>query len=236
MAHAVRIGLIDKNPCTGVRVPSSVARPIHTWTPDEAACFLGRLEEDVFGVLFHLALVTGMRRGELLGLRWTAVSLTGGFLHVETSRVAVGSRVVEGPPKSRAGRPDRVPRPGHGRPAAALEGRFRRRSSTARAEVCRAGVHGRHGRPLTPWRVSREFHRRSEAMGLPVIRFHDLRHTSATLGLASGESLKEVSSRLGHSDIGITANVYADVLPETARASATRRARPHARHPPATDR
>jgi integrase len=73
--------------------------------------------------------------------------------------------------------------------------------------------------------VSRAFDRRIEELALPRIRFHDLRHTSATIGLASGESLKEVSSRLGHADIAITANVYGDVLPQTARESSERRAR-----------
>ena len=223
MAHAVRVDLIDRNPCTGVRVPSSVARPIRVWTPDEAACFLETLEEHAYGVLFHLALVTGMRRGELLGLRWPAVSLAGGFLHVQVSRVAIGNQVVEGPPKSRAGvrtvflDPDTV----------GLLGRWKAAQDTQHGgEVDPDGFvfTDARGLPLTPWRVSREFHRQVEAMALPVIRFHDLRHTSATLGLASGECLKEVSARLGHSDIGITANVYSAVLPETARESAVRRA------------
>ena len=223
MAHAVRVGLIDRNPCTGVRVPSAVARPIRTWTPDEAACFLGRLERDIYGMLFHLALVTGMRRGELLGLRWSAVSLTGGFLHVETSRVAVGNLVVEGPPKSRAGVRSVFLDPG----TIGLLGRWKALQAVdqdGEVELDGFVFTDAHGRPLTPWRVSRVFHRQVAALGLPVIRFHDLRHTSATLGLASGESLKEVSSRLGHSDIGITANVYSSVLPETARESAVRRA------------
>lgn len=103
MAHAVRSGLIEKNPTTGVRVPSQVVRPIHTWTPDEAATFLEHLNEDALGVLLRLALVTGMRRGELLGLRWSHISLTGGFLFVQVSRISIGGVVVEGPPKSRAG-------------------------------------------------------------------------------------------------------------------------------------
>lgn len=222
MAHAVRTGLIEQNPCTGVRVPTAVTRPIRTWTPDEAATFLDSLEQDAYWVLFHLALVTGMRRGELLGLRWPAVHLAG-FLHVESSRVAVGSHVVEGPPKSRAGVRTVFLDPG----TVALLSRWKV------TQTVQSGVGDEstgwvftddQGRPLTPWRVSREFRRAVEAMGLPVIRFHDLRHTSATLGLASGESLKEVSARLGHADIGITANVYADVLPETAKASAARRA------------
>jgi integrase len=221
MAHAVRTGLIDKNPTTGVRVPSQVVRPIHTWTPDEAATFLDRLTDDALGVLLRLALVTGMRRGELLGLRWSHVSLTGGFLFVQVSRLSIGGVTVEGPPKSRAGTRTVFVDP-------ATVNALRQLQLASRPE----GEDGHKalvftdadGRPFTPWWVSRQFQQVIADLGLPRIRFHDLRHTSATLGLASGESLKEVSARLGHSNIGITADVYADVLPETARASTLRRA------------
>lgn len=221
MAHAVRTGLIEKNPTTGVRVPSRVVRPIHTWTPDEAATFLEHLSDDALGVLLRLALVTGMRRGELLGLRWSHVSLTGGFLFVQVSRLSIGGVTVEGPPKSRAGTRTVFVDP-------ATVTALRRLQLASRRE----GEDGHKapvftdsdGRPLTPWWVSRQFQQVVADLALARIRFHDLRHTSATLGLASGESLKEVSARLGHSDIGITANVYAEVLPETARASTLRRA------------
>jgi integrase len=220
MAHAVRMGLLDKNPTTGVRVPHSVARPIHTWTPDEAATFLDHLGDDGMGVLFRVALVTGMRRGEVLGLRWTHVSLTGGFLFVQVSRIAVGGLVIEGPPKSRAGT-----RTVFLDPQTVGTLRLLKTSQESHCHLPDGLLFiDEHGQPLSPWWVSRQFQHLIADAGLPRIRFHDLRHTSATLGLASGESLKEVSSRLGHSDIGITANVYADVLPETARASAVRRA------------
>jgi len=220
MAHAVRMGLLDTSPTTGVRVPHSVARPIHTWTPDEAATFLDHLGDDGVGVLFRLALVTGMRRGEVLGLRWTHVSLTGGFLFVQVSRIAVGGLVIEGPPKSRAGT-----RTVFLDPQTVTALRHLKASQESNGHPSDGLLFtDTGGQPLSPWWVSRQFQRVIAMAGLPRIRFHDLRHTSATLGLASGESLKEVSSRLGHSDIGITANVYADVLPETARASAARRA------------
>ena len=66
------------------------------------------------------------------------------------------------------------------------------------------------------------FHGVRQAMRLPRIRLHDLRHTSATLGLASGESLKEVSARLGHAALSVTADLYTDVSPDLARDSAHR--------------
>ena len=65
-----------------------------------------------------------------------------------------------------------------------------------------------HGQPLHPGGVSKRFTELAQRLGLPAIRFHDARHTSATLGLAAGESLKEVSARLGHSSIVVTADTY----------------------------
>ena len=78
------------------------------------------------------------------------------------------------------------------------------------------------GKPLDPAYVSRHFDALVRQHGLRRIRLHDLRHTSASIGLASGESLLEVSRRLGHSSITITADVYSHVSPEVARESAER--------------
>ena len=80
------------------------------------------------------------------------------------------------------------------------------------------------GELIHPEHVSNRFAAVVKAAGLPRIRFHDLRHTSATLGLAAGESMKEISDRLGHSTIGITADTYVHVLPAVAQESAERRA------------
>lgn len=216
MAHAVRTGLIPVSPVAGIRVPAAVERPIRTWTPDEAARFLDHLPDDGMGMLWRLLLVTGMRRGEALALRWTHVNLVAAQVRIEASRVAVGAVVVEGRPKSAAGvrtvflDPDSVVRL---RAWKAFQG-------GDAGYVCTDA----DGRPIVPWRASTAFQQQCQELGLPRIRLHDLRHTSATLGLAAGESLKEVSQRLGHADIGITADVYADVQPATARASAERRA------------
>jgi integrase len=81
------------------------------------------------------------------------------------------------------------------------------------------------GEPVRPDSVSQKFERLVQTLSLPRIRLHDLRHTSASIGLASGESLKEISERLGHSSLGITADTHTHVLPVVASESAERRAR-----------
>ena len=78
------------------------------------------------------------------------------------------------------------------------------------------------GGAVDPAVVTRRFHRLRQELGLPRIRLHDLRHTSATLGLESGESLKEVSARLGHAALSVTADLYTEVTPDLARRSAHR--------------
>lgn len=220
LGSAVRSGLITSNPVRGVRLPSVPARPHAVWTVEQAREFLAHCSDDAVGVLLRLALLTGMRRGELLGLSWPDVDLDGQELIVRASRVAIGGQVVTGSPKSRVG----VRR-------IYLDADTCKAINTWRWTQARCigpndGPVFTHvtGVPFQPWWVSRAFEKSIERLGLPHIRFHDLRHTSATIGLAAGESLKEVSARLGHADIAITANVYSEVLPQTALASSKRRA------------
>jgi integrase len=219
LGQAVRLGLIPVNPASGIRVPGSVARPARTWTPQESADFLSSLGTDAASVLLRLALTTGMRRGELLGLRWSSVDLTEERLRVEASRVSVAGVVVEGPPKTRNGLRTVYLDP---RTASLMRGLKVAQLPSQHAGDGLVFVH-EDGHPFSPWWVSRHFDQVVQRSGLPRIRFHDLRHSSATLGLASGETLKEVSARLGHAGIAITADIYADVLPEFARRSTQRR-------------
>lgn len=221
LGSAEREGRIAANPVHGVRLPSVPARPHQVWTVEQTRDFLASCTDDAIGVLFRLAVVTGMRRGELLGLEWSSVDLEAGELTVRASRVAVGGEVVAGSPKSRFG--VRRIYLDHDTCVSVNAWRW----TQARCIGPHEGLVFTHvtGTPFQPWWVSRAFERRIEELDLPRIRFHDLRHTSATIGLAAGETLKEVSARLGHADIAITANVYGEVLPQTAQASSERRAR-----------
>jgi integrase len=229
LAHAVRVGLVPTNVASAIRVRPGLPRPSRTWTPSESARFLDSLGQRCQDVLFRLALTTGMRRGELLALRWDQVDLAASTARVVASRVPVGGLVVEGPPKSANGTRtvylDAVT-------VALLAGLQGPTGPEARRD--RLVFVDDAGAGLVPWKVSRDFLAASERAGVPRIRFHDLRHTSATLGLAAGESLKEVSARLGHSGIGVTADIYSDVLPQVARRSTDLRVALMVGHAPTT--
>jgi integrase len=220
LSSAVRSGHVSANPVRGVRLPQGPGRVHTVWNSQQCAIFLAACPQGGLGSLFHLALVTGMRRGELMGLSWSDVDLEAACLVVRTTRVPIGGRVVTGTPKSRCG-VRRIYL--DAQTVAMLRAWKMTHERSFRASADLVFTHP-DGAAFTPWWVSRSFDKFIASLPLPRIRFHDLRHTSATIGLASGESLKEVSARLGHADIAITANVYTEILPQTAQASATRRA------------
>lgn len=216
LSAAVREGVIPGNPAALVTLPRGNAYRADVWDAGEAARFLHTVRGDALYPLWRLALLTGMRRGELLGLTWDDVDLTTGTLTVRQTRVAVAGQVVTGPPKSR-----------RGVRAIAVDPATVAVLNAYRVRGPRTGVvfHDGNGRPLRPGDVSRRFADLVERAGLPRIRLHDLRHTSASLGLAAGEPLKALSARLGHSSITVTADTYLAVPDALARASASALAR-----------
>lgn len=224
MRNALRDELISRNPVLGVRLPTESPRPLPMWTVDQARTFLSGLNGGELDTCLRLALVTGLRRGELLGLKWGDIDFESRTLHVRRSRVAVGGNVVEGPPKSSSG--IRTVFLDAGTAGALRRLRMSQRHRLFVGAENESPVFANpYGAPWLPWWLSRSFDRKVKELGLPRIRFHDLRHASATLGLASGESLREISARLGHADISTTANLYTEVVPELARASTERRVR-----------
>ncbi|MCW2496428.1 MAG: Integrase [Jatrophihabitans sp.] len=224
LGHAVRCGLLDRNPAEFVDLPRAAASKVQVWSLDELTFFLRGSANDWLHPLFLLLAMTGVRRGEAIGLRWVDVDLERAEIRVVQQIVAVGARTYLGAPKSSNGRrtvavPDQLAR--------ALAG-HRSRQRRARLAAVPGWIDSglvfttADGEALNPYAVSRRFDHLVAELGLPVIRLHDLRHTSASLGLASGETLLEVSRRLGHSSITITADVYAHVAPVTAHQSAQR--------------
>jgi integrase len=184
----------------------------------EARTFLKAAKEsgDRFEALYVLAITTGLRRGELLGLSWDDADLEQGTLRVGRALVRERGRHTLGETKTRRGRRQVNLTP---RTVAVLKD-HRARQLEQRAE--RAGMYADHGlifsseigTPLNPENlVKRSFKPLLKRAGLPEIRFHDLRHTCATLLMGRGVHPKLVQELLGHATIAMTLDTYSHYLP-----------------------
>lgn len=218
LKDAVRWQLIARNVVDLADPPrqSAVLRPESTtWTSTNVSEFLTQLRDDRLYAAWLLLATTGMRRGEVLGLRWADVDFALSKLAVRQTLVAVAHAPEYGSPKTTKGR--RVVALDEGTLAALKAHRAKQaaeRLAAGEAWVDLGLVFTYDdGRAMHPERFSREFTRRVERLGFPRIRLHDLRHTWATLALEAGVHPKVVSERLGHSNISITLDTYSHVSP-----------------------
>lgn len=214
LADAVRKGLLTRNPADSATPPTAAPRPTHTtWTASQLATFLDHTAGTRHGVLWAFLALTGCRRGEALGLRWSDVD-------DDTRRVVIAATIATVAGRSAAG----TPKSGHGRTVAIDEGLLAQlhahRATQTRARMAAPVWHDldlvfcrSDGLPWHPDSISRAFRAASTAAGLPPIRLHDLRHSWATLALQAGIHPKVVQERLGHSTVTITLGVYTHVLP-----------------------
>ena len=205
LAHAARMRMIPYNPADGVAPPRPVQQEILYLAPDEARRFLTLIEDERLGPLYTLAMTTGMRLGELLGLRWQAIS--GTDLEVRVALIRVGGSWSLSAPKT----PKSRRRIALSTTAQKALKRQRRLQAEARLRAGPAWTDyglvftDEFGEPLTGSRITeRRLRPLLRREGLPPIRFHDLRHTAATLMLTAGVNPKVVSEMLGHTSVAIT--------------------------------
>ena len=217
LSQAVADGLIPRN-AADVKAPRPAPDEMRPLSEAEARTFLdaAREAEDRFEALYVLAITTGLRRGELLGLRWDDADLDRGTLRVGRSLVREGGRYVVGETKTKRGRRRVNLTP---RTVAALKA-HRKRQLEQRVRVGSLYEdHGlifasENGTPLNPENlVKRSFKPLLTRADLPEIRFHDLRHTCATLLLSRGVHPKIVQELLGHATIAMTLDTYSHYLP-----------------------
>lgn len=207
--------------------------PVMVWTPEQTGLFLDHVAEDRLYALFHLIAFRGLRRGEACGQKWTDINLDAGLITVAKQLVVDGWEVYEDDPKTDAGArtialdSDTVRVLGRHR---AQQDKDRKEWESAWVETCRVFTR-ENGALLHPANVTRRFVELYEAIGLPPVRLHDLRHGAATLAHAAGADLKDIQEMLGHSSITITADTYTSLLPEAdlAIAEAAARLVPRAR-------
>ena len=161
--------------------------------------------------LYYLDLATGLRRGELLGLKWTDVDLDRGVLKIQRAISRQNGKVVEAPLKTKNAYRT-LPLS-----ADAIDVLMQQRRKTGNSEwVFPSPIGG----PMSPDSVLHMLHRVLKRAGLPKVRFHDLRHTFATLALQNGVDIKTVSGMLGHFSAGFTLDTYAHVTTSAKREAA----------------
>jgi integrase len=222
--RAMRYGWVVRNSAALADPPKLERTPIKPFSPDEAREFLDAVVGDPLEGLYSLALTTGLRQGELLGLRWEDVDLDGATVRVNHALQRYGGELHMVPPKTaRSRRIVSIPEVA----ARALRAhRFRQLQDWRRAGdrwQDRGLVFAtRWGTPIEPRNATRSFKRVLARVGLREIRFHDLRHSCATLLLVQGVSPRVVMEILGHSQIGLTMNTYSHVALDLQREAAGR--------------
>ncbi len=222
--HALRWGLISRNVAALATSPRVEQYEIKPLTPAEARTFLQSLKGDRLEALYSVALTMGLRQGEALGLRWRDVDLELGYLRVSKQLQRIDRRLQLVEPKTARSRRTIAMPPSV---VAALRDHRDRQDADRKAAGKRWSESdfvftGPEGAPLDGSAISKQFHRLLERAGLEQRRFHDLRHSCATLLLAQGVSPRVVMDVLGHSQIGLTMNTYAHVIPELRREAADR--------------
>ncbi len=193
--------LIRNNPTDGCSLPKAEHKEMQTLSAEQLSAFFTEAKESGVYEFYYIALATGLRRGELLGLKWQDIDFENGILHIHRQVSRIDGEVVEAPLKTKNS--------------------YRNVAIGADAvEILKAQKEKMQsdyvfpsptGGPISPDSVLHMLHRVLNRAGLPKVRFHDLRHTFATLALQNGVDVKTVSGMLGHYSAGFTLDIYAHV-------------------------
>ena len=214
LGQAVKWELLARNPADAVDPPKTNRGMMNTYDLDQTAELIEAMRPTRMLVPTLLAVLCGMRRGEIAALRWKNVDLESGQLAILESAEQVGSKVRYKAPKSGKGRTLAL--------SASLVEELRAHRVRHAEELLKVGIRlsedtfvvaQQDGSPLQPDSLTQDWVRKLAHTSLPRIRFHDLRHAHATHMLANGVHPKVASERLGHSKIGITLDLYSHVLP-----------------------
>jgi integrase len=243
LAEALRLGLVARNVSEAVRPPKPVRYQAAAWGPADVQRFLQVAQRDDLWPLWLLAVHTGLRRSEVLGVRWRDLDLGDGRSGIGDRDVGQAEETASGPTAYRLP-PTACLVVRHsavlvGNDLRLQDGAKRGGHTVALSSVCVAALRAHRarqletrlelgplwedhdlvftgvlGRPIHPTTLGRRFRALVKEAGLPPLTFHGLRHTHATILMLAGVHPKVVSERLGHADIGITLQTYSHVLPQ----------------------
>jgi integrase len=214
LQQAVRWRMLSRNPCNDVDPPRIERRALKVWDVATMAEALERARPHRIFMPMLLAGMLGLRRGEIVALRWR---------HVDLDRAQVS--IVESFEQTRRGVRLKAPKSGRGRKVALptrVVAELRTLRTQQAQELLKLGIRltedcficaGEDGKPIQPQSLTHAWHRFLARAKLPRLRFHDLRHSHATHMLASGVHPKIASERLGHATVGLTLDTYSHVIP-----------------------
>jgi integrase len=214
---AVRWELIAINPISEARRPRARRAEMKSWQPEQLGEFLAAASHHRQHAVWHLAATTGLRRGELCGLRWSDIDFDRRTLTVRNTRVVAGGTIYETTPKTEKGARtislDKT----------TIDALRRLRAQQNAQQLAQGHEWRNHsgyvtveedGAPTHPQRISHRFKAICKKHQLPQIRLHDVRHSYVVAARRAGASLKTVSERVGHSDVTVTLKVYDHVFRE----------------------
>ena len=199
---AIEQRLILTNPADACALPKLEHREMKTLPVEQLTSFLREAKESGVFEMYYIELATGLRRGELLGLKWSDIDLKHGNLRVQRQIARIDGEIVEAPLKTKNAYRT-LPLS-----ADAIDVLKTQKKKCGNSQYVFPSP---TGGPISPDSVLHMLHRVLKRAGLPKVRFHDLRHTFATLALQNGVDIKTVSGMLGHFSAGFTLDTYAHV-------------------------
>lgn len=198
--RAIKDGLIKKNPILGVKLPPPEQKEMKVLSKEEIQRFLIQAKAEGMYELFLLELTTGLRRGEILALTWDDLNFETGELHISKQVTPVGGKNIISEPKTKAAFRTIILPP----VMVGLLREYRKEVFSPLMFPSRI----KPNQPIDPSYVRKRLQQILERADCKKVRFHDLRHSCASLLLANDVPLKQIQEWLGHSDIGTTANIY----------------------------
>lgn len=224
LQQAIANGYLSQNPAAACILPKIQKPEIKPLEPDEIALFLKEANKDSYSNLFTVAIFTGMRQGELLGLSWENVDFKNGVIYVKQQLQCKDGEYFFCTPKNGKGRTIA--------PASVVMDALHQQWRDQRIASMEAGEAWSNpnnlvftdplGKNLVRRTVVKHFKSVAQRVGIPEARFHDLRHSFAVTSLQAGDDIKTVQANLGHATAAFTLDVYGHVSEKMRRDSATR--------------